>query len=122
MPTCARRAFPCRPPPRRARAPRLEGALTIALVRARALLAVLLAMACASAARGQASPGDAGDPDGMGLMPGALGRYPMTREASGTSWQPDTSVHAGLHLMSGAWSFMAHALLNGVYDWQGGAA
>jgi len=59
--------------------------------------------------------------EGMGLMSGALGRYPMTREASGTSWQPDTSVHAGLHIMSGAWTFMGHALLNGGYDWQGSA-
>jgi len=55
----------------------------------------------------------------MSIMPGAYGSYPMTREASGTSWQPDTSVHAGLHLMSGPWMFMGHALLNGVYDWQG---
>jgi hypothetical protein len=53
-------------------------------------------------------------------MTGALGPYPMTREGSGTSWQPDTSEHDGLHLMRGPWSFMAHALLNGVYDSQSG--
>ena len=30
----------------------------------------------------------------MDAMTGALGRYPMTREASGTAWQPDASEHA----------------------------
>ena len=48
----------------------------------------------------------------------ALGPYPMTREASGTAWQPDTSEHSGLHLMSGDWTLMAHGELNLVYDWQ----
>ena len=55
-----------------------------------------------------------------GGMTGALGAYPMTREASGTSWQPDAAHHDGLHLMRGPWTFMAHALLNGVYDDQHG--
>ena len=54
------------------------------------------------------------------IMTGALGSYPMTREASGTSWQPDASTHDGIHIHSGQWMFMAHALLNGVYDWQDG--
>jgi hypothetical protein len=53
-------------------------------------------------------------------MSGALGRYASTREASGTSWQPDASEHAGLHLKRGPWTIMFHGLLNGVYDWQGG--
>jgi hypothetical protein len=53
-------------------------------------------------------------------MAGALGGYPSTREASGTAWQADASPHEGLHLMSGPWMLMAHATLNGVYDWQGG--
>jgi hypothetical protein len=44
----------------------------------------------------------------------------MEREASGTSWQPDTSLHGGLHTQVGDWSLMGHALLNGVYDWQQG--
>jgi hypothetical protein len=54
------------------------------------------------------------------MMTGALGSYAMTREASGTSWQPDSSMHTGVHVMEGDWSFMGHALLNGVYDWQQG--
>jgi hypothetical protein len=69
------------------------------------------------------SPGSAwADPSAgnQDLMLGARGAYPITREASGTSWQPDSSVHGGLHLMSGEWMLMGHALANGVYDWQEG--
>jgi hypothetical protein len=54
------------------------------------------------------------------MMAGALGSYSMTREASGTSWQPDSSAHSGVHVMEGDWMFMGHSLLNGVYDWQQG--
>jgi len=51
---------------------------------------------------------------------GALGPYPMTRESSGTAWQPDASEHAGLHVMRGDWTLMAHGTLNLVYDHQSG--
>jgi hypothetical protein len=53
-------------------------------------------------------------------MTGALGSYPMSRDASGTSWQPDSTPHAMGHLMRGDWTLMGHTLLNGVYDWQDG--
>ncbi|HSK38189.1 MAG TPA: hypothetical protein VK943_00330, partial [Arenibaculum sp.] len=53
-------------------------------------------------------------------MKGALGPYPMSREASGTAWQPDVSEHGGVHGRAGDWSLMGHVLLNGVYDWQEG--
>ena len=53
-------------------------------------------------------------------MIGALGPYPMERESSGTAWQPDTSEHAGLHIMSGEWTLMAHGVVNLVYDHQSG--
>ncbi|MET0273026.1 MAG: hypothetical protein ABW360_08555 [Phenylobacterium sp.] len=53
-------------------------------------------------------------------MTGALGGYPMAREASGTAWQPDASVHGGIHSMAGDWMIMSHAVLNVVYDSQGG--
>src|SRR5437764_8457060 len=53
-------------------------------------------------------------------MTGALGSYPMERESSGTAWQPDTSGHRGLHLMSGDWTLMAHGVLSLVYEHQGG--
>jgi hypothetical protein len=54
-------------------------------------------------------------------MSGALGPYPLTRESSGTAWQPDTSEHTGLHAVSGDWTLMAHGVLNFVYDHQSGA-
>lgn len=53
-------------------------------------------------------------------MTGALGPYPMAREASGTAWQPDASEPGGLHLMSGDWTLMGHGVLNLVYDHQSG--
>ncbi len=53
-------------------------------------------------------------------MTGALGPYSMMRESSGTAWQPDTSEHMGLHVMSGNWELMAHGLLNLVADHQSG--
>jgi len=53
-------------------------------------------------------------------MTGALGSYPMQREASGTAWQPDNSDHQGLMTTSGGWTFMAHGVLNLVYDHQSG--
>jgi hypothetical protein len=53
-------------------------------------------------------------------MTGAFGPYPMTREASGTSWQPDASPHEGLQVMRGPWMLMVHGVLNGVYDKQYG--
>jgi hypothetical protein len=53
-------------------------------------------------------------------LSGALGSYAMTREASGTAWQPDANIHAGRHASAGAWSFMAHGILNAAYDWQEG--
>ena len=56
----------------------------------------------------------------MSDMTGAYGMYPMAREASGTSWQPDASMHMGEMTMHGPWMVMTHAMLNGVYDWQGG--
>lgn len=53
-------------------------------------------------------------------MTGALGAYPMSRDASGTSWQPDASVHEMGHVMRGDWTLMGHVLLNGTGDWQEG--
>lgn len=53
-------------------------------------------------------------------MTGTLGPYAMTRESSGTSWQPDSTPHEGLHYRTGPWSLMAHGTINGVFDSQGG--
>lgn len=58
---------------------------------------------------------------GAGMkMVGALGDYTMSREASGTAWQPDASDHGGVMTQSGDWMLMGHALFNGVYDRQNG--
>ena len=57
---------------------------------------------------------------GKHAMTGALGPYPMTRESSGTAWQPDASEHSGLMTMAGDWMLMAHGTLNLVYDQQSG--
>ena len=70
-----------------------------------------------------------GDMSGMDMTPeahaapamqGALGRYPLARESSGTAWQPDASRHEGLHAMRGDWMLMAHGTLNVVHDEQQG--
>jgi hypothetical protein len=53
-------------------------------------------------------------------MTGALGPYPMQRDSSGTSWQPDSSRHMGLVTMSGGWMLMAHGDVNLVFDHQSG--
>ena len=57
---------------------------------------------------------------GHGAMRGALGPYPMAREASGTAWQPDTSEHHGYMTRSGDWTLMAHGNLDLIADTQGG--
>ena len=62
--------------------------------------------------------------DGMSMhgmkMTGYLGPYMMTREASGTSWQPDTSPHEGLHQQLADWSVMTHGWINLNVDRQDG--
>ncbi len=69
-----------------------------------------------------ATPGEERAADEMGgmQMQGQFGPYPMSREASGTAWQPDSTPQQGVMLMSGDWMLMGHAKLFGVYDDQGG--
>ncbi len=59
---------------------------------------------------------------GMGAMAmaGALGDYPMTQDGSGTSWQPSSAPHEGIHGAYGPWSLMLHGDGTLVYDDQGG--
>lgn len=57
---------------------------------------------------------------GEHAMTSAFGSYAMTRDASGTSWQPDDSSHGGLHAQAGDWMLMGHATIDGVYSWQDG--
>ncbi|HYF23400.1 MAG TPA: hypothetical protein VD929_08390 [Caulobacteraceae bacterium] len=51
---------------------------------------------------------------------GVLGTYPMSREASGTAWQPDAAEHGGVHWRRGGWAGMSHATLNLVHSDQQG--
>jgi hypothetical protein len=51
---------------------------------------------------------------------GALGDYPMMRDSSGTSWQPDSATMEGIHGLFGEWSTMVHGYISAIYDHQGG--
>jgi hypothetical protein len=53
-------------------------------------------------------------------MAGLYGPYDMSREASGTSWQPDSTPIDGLMGMHGPWMGMVHGFLDAIYDDQGG--
>lgn len=52
-------------------------------------------------------------------MSGMYGPEPMSREASGTSWQPDLTPMEG-HYMFGPWMAMLHATAAGIFTQQGG--
>jgi len=94
----------------------------------------LLASAAFAASLALAGPAFAQDHDHHDMTPPAeesmamddhgmtspLGDYPMSRDASGTSWQPQAAPHGGLHLMADGWMVMGHALINGVYVSQDG--
>src|SRR5688572_154842 len=45
-------------------------------------------------------------------MTGALGPYPMTRDASGTSWQPESTPMEAIHGQYGSWATMLHGWIN----------
>lgn len=53
-------------------------------------------------------------------MPGMLGPYGMSREASGTAWQPESTPHMGVHTMANGWHLMTHGFANLIYDRQEG--
>ena len=56
----------------------------------------------------------------MGAMHGMYGAYAMSREASGTAWQPDAAEHHGIDVMRGDWMVMFHGMGDLVSDHQGG--
>lgn len=95
----------------------------------RALPVVILMTAAAGAAaetaqhEGRHPPQQHGgmteDKDGH-AMRGFYGPYPMSREASGTAWAPDSSPMQGARTQYGAWHLMAQAYANLIYDYQGG--
>ena len=55
-----------------------------------------------------------------GMMAGQAGGYSMMRDASGTSWQPDSTPMQGLMGEWAGWSTMLHGFISGVYDHQAG--
>ncbi len=65
---------------------------------------------------------DMGKGDAMAMhdMKGQLGPYSMSREASGTSWQPEATPMGMVQTMQGDWSLMLHGYANVVYDRQTG--
>jgi hypothetical protein len=78
------------------------------------LAVALLAAGCGDAASAL------GETSGEPAMAGQLGAYSMTREASGTSWQPDSTPMAGLTSMGSDWMTMWHGFANLAIDRQGG--
>jgi len=48
-------------------------------------------------------------------MSGMYGPYAMSREASGTSWEPDATPSQGIDWMKGNWMFMTDGFVNGGY-------
>jgi len=67
-----------------------------------------------------AHEGHAMEGHGAHEMAAMLGSYPMSREASGTAWQPESTGHTGLHTMRGDWDLMLHGFVNLIYDEQDG--
>jgi hypothetical protein len=78
-------------------------------------LAVLLGSTAACA---QDMPGM--DMGAMAAMGGNLGNYAMTRDASGTAWQPDSAPMDAIMGSLGNWSTMVHGNAALLYDDQGG--
>jgi len=66
-----------------------------------------------------ATSGIAGADSDM-AMPGAFGSYSMTREASGTSWEPGATPLDGIMSMDDGWMTMIHGYVDQVHDHQGG--
>ena len=86
-------------------------------VRVSALAISILFLGCAAQVRAQE---EMHHEHMGGRMTGMYGSYPMTREASGTSWQPESTPHEGIHIMQGDWMFMLHGYADQIYDHQGG--
>jgi hypothetical protein len=91
-----------------------------------ALFASALARVAAAEAGADANQtGDAGPIAKSGTMPtmsmpGLYGPYSMSRESSGTGWQPDSTPMPGSERMGDPWMTMWHGAANLIYDDQGG--
>jgi len=87
---------------------------------------VRILAACLATVAFQSAPSLADDMSMPGMdmstpmMAGASGNYMMMRDASGTSWQPDSTPMEGMSGTLGDWLTMVHGYINGVYDHQSG--
>jgi len=72
------------------------------------------------AAAPAADPHAGHDMAGGHMMSGTLGSYSMTRDASGTAWQPDSAPMQAIMGQAGGWSTMLHGFATLTYDKQGG--
>ena len=91
------------------------------------LLALSVALPAAAQTRApqQAAPTSDEDLPPLGTGPsvqltGVLGDYAMTRDASGTSWGPESTAMDAIHGLAGDWSTMIHGYISAIYDHQGG--
>jgi hypothetical protein len=84
------------------------------------IVGVIACVASVASAQEHSMDEHAGHTHAEHEMRGWYGPYSMTREASGTSWQPEASPMQGLHFMRNDWSFMVHGFADVIYDRQGG--
>ena len=87
----------------------------------------LLIVAAPLCAQVQHDMSDMQDMPGMDMhdshamqMTGMYGNYSMSREASGTSWQPESTPMPGIQFMADDWMIMMHGYADLVYDSAGG--
>jgi hypothetical protein len=91
------------------------------MIMKKTVLGIALVMAAAPTfAQEHVHPAEHHDHGQHQRMKGALGAYAGTREASGTSWQPEATQMAGRHLQKGEWAVMLHGYADLIYDDQGG--
>jgi len=97
--------------------PHPETAVRFRAFRPDPFITVCLALSLAPAVL---SAADSFDPGVSVGMPGMLGAYSMSREASGTSWQPDSTPMIGLHDMGDRRMTMWGGYIDLIHDDQGG--
>src|SRR4030095_4152953 len=81
------------------------------------VLGIILGLCLARPLRGE----EPSEPFMHGMcMDGMYGPYPMDREASGTSWQPEGIPMGGMQWMKSDWMLMFHGYATGTFDQQEG--
>jgi hypothetical protein len=85
----------------------------------KSVLILLLLFGAAARAQDMSGMDMSHDSDAM-PMHGVLGGYTMSRDASGTSWQPDAAPLTGIMTMTDGWMAMLQGRVLGLYDTQSG--